>query len=100
MLVIRYHSKAKDRLDSVIKMLDEHMAILDAKLLAIIHAHDPHKDWIYNYEKKLDEVREEIQFANQEKRKLVKLYSLIEEGEEDDEGINDMINDIMHWDRF
>jgi hypothetical protein len=72
MLVVRYRSKAKNRLDSVIKMLDQHMAILDAKLLATIHAHNPYKDFIYIYEKKLEKARDEIEYAVKLKKKLMK----------------------------
>lgn len=91
MIVVAYRSKAKDRLDSLIKKLDSHISTLDAKLLFIIHSHDPHKDIVYNYEKKLEQARNEIEFALELKHQLLELYDI-----EDEDEVNDRINDIMH----
>jgi len=76
-------------------MLDSHIAVLDAKMLYIIHSYDDQKDALFYYEKKLEKAREEIEYAVKLKRKLMKLYNVIEERGENTEGINDMINDIM-----
>jgi hypothetical protein len=100
MIVIRYRSNSKKRLDSTVKMLDNHISKLDAKLLHIIHSYNPQTEFLYNYEKKLEVVRNEIEFSIDLKNRLMKLYDIIDEelGGNDREGIiNDMINDIMDW---
>jgi hypothetical protein len=99
MIVVRYRSDSKKRLDSTVKMLDNHISMLDAKLLHIIHSYNPQKDFLYNYEKRIEVVRNEIEFSMDLRKRLMKLYDIIEErGGEDREGIiNDMINDIMDW---
>jgi hypothetical protein len=97
-IVLAIRGDPKKRLDSVVKMLDSHIAVLDAKLLYIIHSYDEKKDTLFYYEKKLEKTREEIEYAVKLKRRLMKLYNVIEERGGNTEGINDMINDIMHWD--
>jgi hypothetical protein len=54
MIVLAIRGDPKKRLDSVIKMLDSHIAVLDAKLLYIIHSYDDQKDALFYYEKKLE----------------------------------------------
>jgi hypothetical protein len=79
MIVLAIRGDRKKRLDSVIKMLDSHIAVLDAKLLYIIYSYDDQKDALFYYEKKLKKAREEIEYAVKLKRKLMKLYTVIEE---------------------
>ena len=90
-IVVRYRSDSKKRLDSVVKMLDHHISILNAKLLHIIHSYNPDTEFLYNFEKKLEVVRSEIEYAVKLKNRLMKLYDIIEQGE-DREG---MVNDII-----
>jgi hypothetical protein len=48
-VVFAYRIKPEDRLDSVIKMLDFHISVLEAKLSYLISLHNPREYIIYNY---------------------------------------------------
>jgi hypothetical protein len=53
----------KKRLRSLIKVIDEHVAILDAKMLQLVHSFDEDKDSERLYMESLNAFREDIQFS-------------------------------------
>jgi hypothetical protein len=57
--------------------LDHHIEILEAMLLFLIRLPDPHKDLLlYQYEKKVATVKQEIDFAVKQRQKLKKIKEM------------------------
>jgi predicted RNase H-like nuclease (RuvC/YqgF family) len=58
------------KIEAAIKALDHNIEKLEAKLSFLIKSYDPRRDLLYQYEKKIDTVKKEIEYAMEERRRL------------------------------
>jgi hypothetical protein len=63
--------------EPTIKALDHHIEKLEAKLSFLIESYDPRRDFSYQYEKKIDAVKHEIEHAMEERQRLYSLSQLV-----------------------
>ena len=63
--------------EAAIKALDLNIEKLEAKLSFLIESCDPRTDLSYQYEKKIDTVKHEIEHAMEERQRLYSLSQLV-----------------------
>jgi hypothetical protein len=64
------------KIEIAISALDNNIEKLEAKLSFIITSYDPHRDLSYQYEKKIATVKQEIESAMEERRRLSRLSQM------------------------
>ena len=65
------------KIEATIKALDDHVERLEAKLSFLIKSYDPRRDLSYQYEKKIDTVKHEIEHAMEERQRLYSLGQMV-----------------------
>jgi hypothetical protein len=64
------------KIEIAISALDNNIEKLEAKLSFIITSFDPRRDLLYQYEKKIATIKQEIEFAMEERRRLSRLSQM------------------------
>jgi chromosome segregation ATPase len=64
------------KIEIAISALDNNIEKLQAKLSFIITSYDPRRDLLYRYEKKIATVKQEIESAMEERRRLSRLSQM------------------------
>jgi hypothetical protein len=65
------------KIEVAIKAWDHHIEILEAKLSFLISSYDPHTDLLlYQYEKKIATVKQELDDATEQRRMLNRLSQM------------------------
>jgi hypothetical protein len=63
--------------EAAIKALDLNIEKLEAKLSFLIESYEPRRDLSYQYQKKIDTVKHEIEHAMEERQRLYSMSQLV-----------------------
>jgi chromosome segregation ATPase len=64
------------KIETAISALDNNIEKLEAKLSFLITSYDPRRDLLYQYEKKIATVKQEIESAMEERRRLSRVSQM------------------------